>query len=472
MTSSTISPSDAALARIEALLGPQGVVGDGPDLAPFLEDWRDRWRGETTLACLPSSTEEAAELVKLCAKERIAIVPQSGATGLVGGHLPMGGAIVLSTRRMARIRNVDSDGFTLTAEAGAILADVRAASRAADRLFPLSLASEGSARIGGLIGANAGGVHVLRYGNMRALTLGLEAVTADGRIFRGLSPLHKDNTGYDLKHLFIGSEGTLGVITAATLKLVPRPLENACAMVALARLEACLPLLGRLQRATGGAVAAFELIPDVGAQWAVRNGAVRDPLEGFGGWRVLVELHGGAGAGLAESLENSLASALEDGEATDAILARSEAQAHELWRMRDVLSEAQKPEGASLKHDVAVPVSRVVAFIKEAQEAARSVVPECRPVFFGHVGDGNVHANVTRPEGMNNDAFLAYRDAMAEAVHGVALAMGGTISAEHGIGRAKRDLLARVKDPTAYAMMRAVKAALDPHGIMNPGVLL
>ncbi|MEX2631471.1 MAG: FAD-binding oxidoreductase [Tistlia sp.] len=460
-------------------VGEEGVVAAPADMARYLAEERGRFVGRAAFVVRPASTAEVAEVVKLCAAAGVGVVPQGGNTSLVGGSIPFeeGDEIVLSLERMTRIRELDADNFTITVEAGVILQQVQEAAAAADRLFPLSLGAEGSCRIGGNIASNAGGVQVLRYGNMRDLVLGLEVVLPDGRIWDGLRALRKDNTGYDLKQLFVGSEGTLGVVTAAVLKLYARPREVVTAFVAVPDPAAALALLGRLRAASGESVTSFELIPRLILEFALRHiEGCRDPLSAPQPWYLLVELFGGReDGGLREALEEALAAAYEDGTVLDAALAESETQRRAFWQLRENLTEAQKFEGGSIKHDVSVPVSAVPAFLKEAEAKCRELVPGCRPVPFGHLGDGNIHFNVSQPEGggaAEREAFLAGWDAMNRAVHDIVHRHRGSISAEHGIGRLKLAENARFKSPVELDLMRAVKQALDPHGIMNRGKVL
>ncbi len=404
------------------------------------------------------------------------IVPQSGNTGLVGGQIPFetGHDIVVSTNRLTAIRATDPSGRFMTVEAGITLADVHRAAEAVDRQFPLSLASEGSCRIGGNLATNAGGVHVLSYGSARDLVLGLEVVLPDGKIWDGLRGLKKDNAGYDLKDLFVGSEGTLGIITAAVLKLVPRPAEQATALVAVRSLEAALGLSTWRRRRAGGCLTAFEFMSAFSLDLVTRHIPGRSlPLAGQTPWMVLLELSSGVGEGrAAAAVEEILTAALDGGLATDAVVAQSLQQREALWHLRDSISEAQKHEGGSIKHDISVAVSRIPDFVARADAVVQRVCPGARPVVFGHMGDGNVHYNVTQPPGMDKSAYLAQWDAMNEAVHRIVADLDGSISAEHGIGRLKRAILGRYRSPVELDLMRTIKAAIDPNGIMNPGKLL
>ena len=462
----------ALVARLVELLGERHVLVAADDMAPYCTDWRGRYVGRAACVVLPGSAEEAAAVVRACAAEGAAIVPQGGNTGLCGGATPLGGEVVVCLRRMNRIRAIDADNNSITVEAGCTLHAVQEAAREADRLFPLSLAAEGSATIGGNLSTNAGGVQVLRYGNARELTLGLEVVLADGRIWDGLRALRKDNTGYDLKHLFIGAEGTLGLITAATLKLFPRPRTLATAWVAVPDPAAAVRLLGRLRDAAGDNVTAFEIVGRTALDLVLRHiPGAREPLGGNPAWQVLIELSG-ARADLAATLEQALQGAADEGLVADAALAASEAQAAALWSLRENVSEAQKVEGVSIKHDIAVPVSRIAEFIERADAALRTAFPEVRIVCFGHIGDGNLHYNQSKPDRQSNDEFIGRTAAVNRIVHDLVHDLGGSISAEHGLGQLKRDEVLRYKSATEMELMRAVKQALDPRGLMNPRKLL
>jgi FAD/FMN-containing dehydrogenase len=455
--------------RLRAVVGATKVLTGAAELAPYCTDWRGRYTGTASCVVLPGTTEEVAAVVRICADAGTAIVPQGGNTGLCGGATPTGGEVVIALTRLNRIRAVDADNNSITVEAGCTL---HQAAREIDRLFPLSLAAEGSATIGGNLATNAGGVQVLRYGTARELCLGLEVVLADGRIWNGLRALRKDNTGYDLKHLFIGAEGTLGLITAATLKLFPRPRAHATAWVAVPDPAAAVSLLGRLRDAAGDNVTAFEIVGRPALELVLRHiPDARDPLAGKPAWQVLMELSG-ARDDLAVTLEQALQSAAEDGVVDDAAVASSEAQAAALWALRENVSEAQKIEGVSIKHDIAVPVSRIAEFIARADAALLAAFPQLRIVCFGHIGDGNLHYNLSRPDAQSNAEFIARTGAVNRIVHDLVHELGGSISAEHGLGQLKREEVLRYKSDTEMEMMRAVKQALDPRGLMNPGKLL
>ena len=473
-------PSDHLIAELKAIVGEKGYTQDSTEQAPFLHDQRGLYAGRCALLLRPATTAEVAAIVGACAREKAPLVPQGGNTGLVGGATPHEGGheILLSLSRLKTIRSLDPAGGSLCAEAGCVLADIQKAAEAEGLLFPLSMASEGSAQIGGMLSTNAGGLNVLRYGTARDLALGLEVVLADGRILDTLTPLHKDNTGLDLKQLFIGAEGTLGIITAAVLKLFPAPKTRATAFIALARPADGLTLLKRAQAATGGAVSACELIPRIGLDFVLSHiPASRDPLPQSAPWYLLLEATSPQeGAGLNASFETLLAGALGDKLARDATLAQNEREAGEFWRLRESLPEAQKYEGGSIKHDVALPLSRIAEFLERAGEIVERAIPGIQVVAFGHLGDGNIHYNLSQPIGENGKktqaeraAFLSRWAEMNRLVHDLVHEMGGSISAEHGIGRLKREELVRFKSETEMEMMRGIKHLLDPANIMNPG---
>jgi FAD/FMN-containing dehydrogenase len=459
-------PADpATLERLKSAAGPGGWSDDPEELAPHLVEWRNRYRGQTPLLLRPSSPEQVAELVRICAEAEVGIVPQGGNTGLMGGQIPLQGEVLLSLSRLDRVRAVDPVDNTMTVEAGCTLAAAQQAAAAAGRLFPLSLAAEGTCQVGGNLSTNAGGVHVLRYGNARELVLGLEVVTPDGTLWDGLRALRKDNTGYDLKHLFLGAEGTLGIITAAVVKLYPQHRHVQTVFAAVASPAAAVALLSHVRGASDDAVLAFELIPRFGLEIVTRHiPGAHDPLAAPSPWYVLLDLTMPRPA--AEAL---IAGALEAGLVTDATLASNPAQSAALWKLRESLSEAQKPEGGSIKHDVSVPVSRIPALVERVDAAVTALVPGIRPCPFGHVGDGNLHYNLSQPVDMAKAAYLAREEEVHQVVHDLVAALGGSISAEHGIGVAKREEIRRYKSPVEIALMRRIKEALDPRGIMNPG---
>lgn len=451
-------------------------VLEADDAAPYLEDWRGRYRGRALAVVKPGDTSAVAAVVAACASAGVPLVPQGGNTGLCGGATPLpdGRAVVLNLSRLNRIRALDPLDRSICVEAGCTLAQVQAAAAEVDCLFPLSLASEGSCEIGGNISTNAGGVHVLRYGNTRDLVLGLEVVLPDGRIWNGLRNLRKDNTGYDLKQLFIGAEGTLGVITAAVLKLFPQPQSRLVSWLAVRDPEAALALLGSLGAQCGDRVTAFELVGQTSLDLVLRHipGSTH-PLPAHRGWSVLVELSDSASAAdLAACLEGALEQAMARGWVLDAVMARSISQAQSLWSLRENISEAQKREGFSIKHDIAVPVSLVPRFLEEAESVLRRQCLGVRIVAFGHFGDGNLHFNLSKPDGEENQRFLDRTPEINRIVHDLVVAHGGSISAEHGIGQLKRNELRRYKSPLELELMGRIKSALDPLGVMNPGKLL
>ncbi|BCW91040.1 putative FAD-linked oxidoreductase [Alphaproteobacteria bacterium SO-S41] len=469
----TLAPD--LLARFAAVTGPANAFTADADTAPYVHEWRDRWTGRAALVLRPADTAELAAIVKLAAAHRVALVPQGGNTGLVGGQIPdmTGDQVVVSLTRLNRIRAVDAPSLTLIAEAGVTLKAVQDAAEAAGLLFPLSLGAEGTATIGGNLSTNAGGTAVLAYGNARDLALGLELVLPDGEIWNGLRTLRKDNTGYDLKNLFIGAEGTLGFITAASLKLFPRPRRRATIIAATPSPQHALDALALIRDAAPGTVTSFELMPRIGLDFVLRHvPGTRDPLSTASPWYVLIEISSQTAAGFDEGVESALAEALEGGALTDAVPASSDTQARAFWHLRESMSGAQKGEGGSIKHDVSVPVASVPAFIAEGIALATALIPGARPVPFGHLGDGNIHFNITQPLGAETAAFLAQWETMNAAIHGLVARFGGSLSAEHGIGAAKRDLLPGVKSAVEMDLMRRVKAMLDPLGIMNPGKIL
>ena len=458
--------------KIASIVGPKGVVAEA-DWPPFLHELRGRWPGRASMIAAPASTEETAEIIRICAAEKIAVTPQGGNTGLVGGQMPQRGEILVSMKRMKKIRSASAEGMTLTVDAGVTLHEAQEAAAAIDRLFPLSIGSEGSCQIGGVISTNAGGVNVLRYGNMRDLVLGVEAVLPDGAVWNGLKSLRKDNTGYDLKQLFIGGEGTLGVITGAALKLFPRPRERATVFAGLSSPEKALSLLSRAQEASGGNVTSFELMSRFSIGLVLKHIAnTRDPLEREYPWYALIEFSSGREGALRDEVELILGEAMEGGEILDAAIAANETQAAAFWHMRHAMSAAMRPEGAHAKFDVSVPVASVPAFLRDAGDAIERLCPGARVIAFGHMGDGNIHYDLLAPLGGDRGAFQRVSGPIEEAVYDVIDRHRGSISAEHGVGLARRDDIARRKQPAEIAMMRAIKAALDPQGIMNPGKMI
>lgn len=469
MTIHAAPPADL-LETLVARLGAAHVLTAAADMAGHLVESRGLYAGAASAVARPKDTEEVSFVVRACAKAGVPVVPQGGNTGLVGGGVPHRG-VVLSLTRLDRIREVDPVNATMTVEAGCILKSVQDAADAADCLFPLSLASEGSCRIGGNLATNAGGTAVLRYGNARDLVLGLEVVLADGRVWNGLKGLRKDNMGYDLKNLFVGSEGTLGLITAAVLKLFPKPKARVTAFVGCASPHRALEVFERMRRAAGDQLTAFEYMPRFGLEIVLKHGVgmVR-PLAADHDSYALIELSSPQeGADLQGHLEQVLGPAIEDGLVEDATIGASEAQNRALWALRENLSEVQRYEGGSIKHDVSVPVSRVAEFIEVATKACEAAMPGIRVCAFGHFGDGNIHFNLTQPVGMEKAAFLGQWGRINRIVHDFVQAMNGSIAAEHGIGLIKRDELRLYKDPVALDLMHTLKRALDPQNILNPG---
>jgi D-lactate dehydrogenase (cytochrome) len=462
--------------KLASLLGPNGFIADEATMVPYLVDWRRLYRGNAIGVARPATTGELAAAVKLAGEAGVAMVPQAGNTGLVGGGVPLasGESLVISLERMNRVRNIDAANYTICVEAGCILQQVQQAAESADRLFPLSLTAEGSCRIGGNLSTNAGGIAVLHYGNMRDLVLGLEVVLPDGEIWGGLRALRKDNTGYDLKHLFIGAEGTLGIIAAAVLKLFPRPRERVTTFAAAASMPATLTLLNRLRAASGDALTSFEYIPRTILNLAFQY--VRGSFDPFAAPHehyLLIELSSSSeSSGLRAIAEAELARAIEDGLLLDATIAESEAQAKKLWFLREAIVEAQRPAGAGIKHDVAVPVAAVPEFLTEANSVVTQRLPGVRVLAFGHLGDGNIHYNLCQPTDMAAADFLALTGEFNRLVHDVVTRHSGSISAEHGIGQLRREEIRRYKPAVELALMRKIKAALDPRGLMNPGKVI
>ena len=466
---------DSVLERLKAAAGPGGWSADPARLAPHLLDQRRRYQGATPLLLLPDSTQAVAAIVRVCAETRTAIVPQGGNTGLVGGATPSpeGDAVLVNLGRMNRVRGLDRDAATITVEAGCVLASVQRAAEEAGLLFPLSLGAEGSCQIGGNLATNAGGLQVLRYGTARALTLGLEAVLPDGRVWDGLRGLMKDNTGYDLKQLLIGSEGTLGIITAAVLRLFPLPEQRVTALVAVNDVTSALRVMASLRAASGDRLSACEIISARALEFVMRHvRGTKPPFADLHPWVLLVECEGGAGDALGTMVETALAALLEQGVAADAAVAQSAAQAQAMWRLRETIPQAQTAEGGSIKHDISIPPARAEAFMRAAETSVTQALAGVRVCAFGHLGDGNIHYNLSQPTGMDPQKFLSEWDRLARIVHDLAIAAGGSISAEHGIGQAKRDDLLLYKPAVEMDVMRAVKRAIDPLGIMNPGKVL
>ena len=461
---------------IRAVVGERGLLTDAADTAGYVEDWRHLYRGRTPAVIRPASTDEVARVVRLCAEARVPIVPQGGNTSMVGGATPAedGSQLVLSLSRLMRVRDIDKVDLTMTIEAGVPLKVAQIAATEAGCMLPLSISSEGSAQIGGVLATNAGGNNTVRYGNARDLVLGLEVVLADGSVWNGLRSLHKDNTGYCLRQLFVGSEGTLGIITAAVLKLVPAPREVAVALCAVPSPEDAMQLFSCFQSHDPAAISAFELMSGHGVDLVLRHidGAVL-PLASKSPDYVLVELATPRpDAGLRASMEAVLEQALAEGMITDAAIAESDAQRAAIWRLREEHSEAQKRDGASVKNDVSVPVSKVPAFIRQATAACDALMPGIRAVPFGHIGDGNIHFNLMQPVDVDPAWFLSQDHAIMDAVNEVVRVFDGSFSAEHGIGRLKPYMMPDWRGGPELAMMQRIKTALDPAGIMNPGKVL
>jgi FAD/FMN-containing dehydrogenase len=464
--------SPELIAKFRKIVGDKYALTDAADIAPYVTEERDLFHGRSPLVLRPGSTAEVSAICKLASQHKIALVPQGGNTGLVGGQTPHNGEVVISMRRMDKIREVDTASNTMTCEAGVVLQVAQQRASEVDRLFPLSLGAEGSCTIGGNLSTNAGGTTALAYGVAREMALGLEVVLADGRIVNLLSKLKKDNTGYDLRNLFIGAEGTLGVITTATLKLFPKPRAIETAFVGLTAPAQALKLLAIAQNEAAGTLTSFELLSEIAVDFSIRHGIdIRDPLENKYPWYVLMELSSPRDDARA-TLEAILSKGFEDGIVDDAVMAASLSQRQTFWKLRDEMSAAQKPEGGSIKHDISVPVVAVPDFITEADAAVIKLIPGARPVPFGHLGDGNIHYNVSQPVGADAADFLSRWHEVNAVVFEIVLRMGGSISAEHGIGVLKRDELPEVKDKVAIELMRGIKAMLDPLGIMNPGKVL
>ncbi|MBV2142507.1 FAD-binding oxidoreductase [Falsochrobactrum sp. TDYN1] len=462
--------------RFSAIVGEKNALTAPDDIAPYLVEPRDLYQGRSALVLRPGSTEEVSAIMKLAHETGTSVVPQGGNTGLVGAQTPdeSGATIVLALGRMNKIRSLDPVGNLVTVEAGVILKNLQDEAEKAGRLFPLSLGAEGSCQIGGNLGSNAGGTAVLAYGNMRELCLGLEVVLPDGKVLDDLRYLKKDNTGYDLKDLFIGSEGTLGIITAAVLKIFPQPKGKGVAYAGLKSPEDALRLFQLASEHAGPSLTGFELMPRMGVEFTVRHvDGARDPLESPHDWYVLIDISSARSEEDARTtLETILGEAFEADILQDAAIAESVAQAQSFWRMREEMSWAQKPEGGSIKHDISVPVASIPAFIREADKAVLEMIPGSRIVCFGHIGDGNLHYNISQPVDADKQAFLARWDEMNHRIHTIVASYGGSISAEHGIGRLKRDELVHFKQALALDLMRRIKSAFDPKGIMNPGKML
>jgi FAD/FMN-containing dehydrogenase len=467
--------SDETLAALATIVGGANVIVEAGAMEPYLVEERGLYRGAARAIVRPGSTDEVSRVLAYCNAHRLRIVPQGGNTGLVGGQIPSqaGDEIVLSLRRMDRIRAIDPTANIMIVDAGVTLLRAQEEADNHDRLFPLSLPSEGSCTIGGNLSTNAGGVAAVAYGVARDLVMGVEVVLADGRVMSNLTRVKKDNTGYDLKNLFIGAEGTLGIITGAVLKLFPKPRARATAFVGLASPQEALGLLDIALSRAGADVKSFEIIPRIGIDFDLRHGAdTRDPLQQKHAWYVLIELASQTDAAVETTLENLLAEAIEQGLVEDAAIAASLDQRNDFWRLRELLSEVQKYEGGSIKHDVSVPISSAPAFLADVERDVTALVPGARMVAFGHLGDGNIHCNVSQPVGADKQRFLDRWHDVNRVVHGLVAKYDGSISAEHGIGVMKREELPDVKDPVALDLMRMLKRSLDPNGILNPGKVL
>tara|TARA_R110002124_G_scaffold85148_1_gene221068 strand:- start:3495 stop:4907 length:1413 start_codon:yes stop_codon:yes gene_type:complete len=462
------------IAQLSALIGAHAVIGEPAQMDNYLKEPRKRFHTGASAVTLPGSVGQVQAIVRWASDNGVGLIPQGGNTGLVGAQVPLrGDEVIVSLARLDRIRAIDTAAGTMTAEAGVILENAHKAAEAEGTIFPLWLASQGSARVGGVLSSNAGGVNVLAYGNARELTMGVEAVLADGRLYQGLSSLKKDNTGYDLRDLLVGAEGTLGIITAATLKIFPKPEDYETTIVNIAGPEAALPLFELLRARIGGRLNAFEIVPHLGLEMQLRHGMLdADPTAGASPWYALIEVSRMAGTAPG-ALQTAVEVAFEKGLIDNAVFAESLSDRTRMWAFREQMSEVQSKEGASIKHDVSVPIAAIPRLIAEGSAAAERLVPGIRPVPFGHMGDGNIHFNFSQPAGVNPKAFMAENDEkMHAAIYEIVLALGGSVSAEHGIGQLKVDLLRQVKDPVALDMMRAIKTALDPKGILNPGKML
>jgi FAD/FMN-containing dehydrogenase len=468
-----MSFSSTVLEQLRAAVGPDGALEQPADIAPYLIDHRKIYRGQTPLVLRPNSTAQVSQILKVCYDAHIGVVPSGGNTGYCGGATPSadGSEVVVSLSRMRKIRNLDARNFTMTVDAGCVLAELQTVAEKADRFFPLSLGSEGSCQIGGNLSTNAGGTAVIRYGMARSLVLGIEVVLPDGRVLDGLRALRKDNMGYDLRDVFIGAEGTLGIITAATLKLFPRPKTVVTAMVAMRTLEAAIDLLSQLRAASGDAIVTYEVMPRIVIDFELRYlKGFNDPFDRRHDWYVLVEIQSArADTALAEEIETSLGQAIESGLIDDALLAQNEAQRIAFWKIREQIPESERQAGGSIKHDVSVAITDIPALVREGSAAMLELVPNGRVISFGHLGDGNLHFNLSQPETSDRATFDALAPQVNRAVHDIVAKYRGSIAAEHGIGQLKRAELAHYKSAVEMDVMRAIKRALDPKGLMNPG---
>ncbi len=464
--------SNEVLDRIRKALGPSGVSDKAAELAPHLAEWRQRWHGKTPLLLKPASVKEVSTVLEICSETNTPVVPQGGNTGLVGGQIPTEGELLLSLERMNSIRTASPQDNAITVEAGCVLKDVQMAAAEIGRLFPLSLAAEGTCTIGGNISTNAGGINVLRYGMSRDLVLGLEVVLADGRILDMMRGLRKDNSGYDLKQLFIGAEGTLGIITAAILKLFPKVSNYTTVFAALSGIDAAVELLSRLQNSTGNLITGFELLPRHGLELVLKHiPQTSDPMSAGRDWSVLVECSNPSAFDATESLQESLSQAIEDGLVEDAVFAKNERERSALWRLREAMPEAQRIDGASISNDISVQPSKIPMLIENSYNAIEKVFSGAVPFAFGHVGDGNIHLAVRAAEGQDG-ALLSAREAIEGAIFEEVNRLGGSISAEHGLGLAKNEMIAHYKSAVEIELMKSLKGALDPKNILNPGKVL
>ena len=460
------------LEHLKSIVGEKGWSTDAEVLEPHLIERRGRFRGETLIMVSPSTTSQVSEIVRACASAAVGVVPQGGNTGLCGGAIPddSGRQVLLSLSRLNEIRGIDEKDFSIVVEAGCILSDVQDAARSVGRFFPLSLAAEGSCQIGGNLSTNAGGLNVIRYGTARQQVLGLEVVLADGTIWDGLRSLRKDTAGYDMKQLFLGSEGTLGIISAATLKLYPDPGETATVFAALSSANAAVELLARMRERLSDRIQAFELLSDRCLRFVHRHiPELAPPFKGEYPWFVLCEFAVGDQVSI---VEDAMADAIDDGLISDAIIAKNKAESERLWRIRHSISEAQKPEGANLKHDISVPIGRIEHFLAKGEKLIESMMPDSRLVAFGHVGDGNLHYNIAQPVGADAAQFLQEGSTVTEAIYDLVAELGGSISAEHGIGVLKKTYLKQYRSAAELELMRAMKNALDPLNILNPGKVI
>lgn len=464
--------SNEILARLREILGAEGATDDPAEIAPHLIELRGRWRGQTPLLLKPTNTDEVSRILALCHETRTPVVPQGGNTGLVGGQIPTRGELLLSLERMNKIGPVSAAEQSIEVGPGAILKAVQDAADAAGMYFPLSLAAGGSCTIGGNLATNAGGVNVLRYGMARELVLGLEVVLADGRILDLMRGLRKDNTGYDLKQIFIGAEGTLGIITRAKLRLHPKNTQHITVFIKLSSISEALPLLRAIQAATGGMVSAFELVPEEGFALVLEHiPGTSVPFADYSGWSVLFEVAHSAGPGIKDAVEGVLAEAMEGGAVTEAVVAKNERDRQAFWRLREAIPEAQRKAGPSISNDISVQPHDIPELITRSYRAIERAMPGARPFSFGHVGDGNIHLAVRAPLGQE-DPFLGRRAKIEDAINEEVERLGGSISAEHGLGLAKNNVISRYKSAAEIAVMRSLKAALDPRNILNPGKLL